>query len=81
VVPRAGAMRGGRVGLLWGWLIRGRSRCQRGQKPERIDVTVRFVGFADAQVDVRLARLSDRPHEISLAHRQPPRDRDGTEPL
>jgi hypothetical protein len=64
-----------------GRLVRRRSRRQRGQEPERIDVAVRLVGLADAQVDVRLGCLSNRPHDVSLAHRERPRDRGGTEAL
>jgi hypothetical protein len=71
--------RRGGIRLLRGLLVRHRR--QRGQKPERIDVAVRLVGSADAQVDVRLARISDRPDDVSLANRETTRDRGGTEAL
>jgi hypothetical protein len=60
---------------------RRRSGRQRRQQPERIDIAVRLIGLADAEIHVRFARVSDRRDDVSLAHRQPPGDRGRTEAL
>jgi len=75
------AVRGSGIRLDRGRLLRGRDRCRRRQKPERIDIAVRFAGLADTQVNVRLRRITGRTDDVSLAHRQPSRHGNGTEPL